>query len=232
MATDLRARIVSAAAELFRERGYGAVGVTDVCKAASVSRAHFYRLFSGKSDLGVAVIGIFAAERDALVERALKPELPIRGQIQRMFAMLHAQQVESVANLGMASGSAFSLFGGELGDEERLVRAAIDAAMGRWRARIAAALQAADARGELRVPDPIYPASALLAFAEGALALARITNEPRVLIDLAPAAMSLMVDRKATGAWPMLLMGTGAFQSLGTGAFAAVGSGAYHAAGG
>lgn len=214
MASELKAKIISVAARLFRARGYSAIGVTDVCKEAGVSRAHFYRLFESKRDLGVETIRVFAADRAALVDRALRVELPIRGQIQRMFSMLHAEQVAAKQQTGSAPGSPFSMFAGETsGEDAAVLRAEIESAHAEWRRRLSTSLAEADSRGEIRLPDSSYAAEAIVAFAEGALALARITDDPRVVADLAPAAMSLMIDRKATGSWPLILLSTGSFQS-------------------
>lgn len=43
--------IVSAALELFRERGYVNVSVSDICRTAKVPRSSFYSIFAGKDDI-------------------------------------------------------------------------------------------------------------------------------------------------------------------------------------
>lgn len=44
-------RIVSAAIELFRRKGYSSVMVKDICREAGVSTSSFYSVFSGKDDV-------------------------------------------------------------------------------------------------------------------------------------------------------------------------------------
>src|SRR5688572_31755633 len=46
-----RERIVEAAAELFRERGFDGVGVADLMKEAGLTHGGFYGHFSSKDDL-------------------------------------------------------------------------------------------------------------------------------------------------------------------------------------
>ena len=44
-------RIVAAAIELFRSKGYSSVMVKDICREAGVSTSSFYSVFSGKDDV-------------------------------------------------------------------------------------------------------------------------------------------------------------------------------------
>ena len=44
-------RIVSAAIDLFRRKGYSSVMVKDICREAGVSTSSFYSVFSGKDDV-------------------------------------------------------------------------------------------------------------------------------------------------------------------------------------
>ena len=44
-------RIVSAAIELFRRKGYSSVMVKDICREAEVSTSSFYSVFSGKDEV-------------------------------------------------------------------------------------------------------------------------------------------------------------------------------------
>jgi TetR/AcrR family transcriptional repressor of nem operon len=50
-AAQNRARVVDVAAKLFRERGYGGIGVADLMKAAGLTHGGFYGNFASKEDL-------------------------------------------------------------------------------------------------------------------------------------------------------------------------------------
>lgn len=54
-AATARERILNVAADLIRQRGFGATRVDDVCKAAGVSKGAFFHHFDSKDALGVAV---------------------------------------------------------------------------------------------------------------------------------------------------------------------------------
>jgi AcrR family transcriptional regulator len=57
-----RAALVSAARELFAERGYAAVGTEEIVRRARVTRGALYHHFKGKDDLFRAVVEIVEAE--------------------------------------------------------------------------------------------------------------------------------------------------------------------------
>ena len=48
--------IVNAALELFKAKGYGAVSVSDICRAADVPRSSFYSIFAGKDEIVMFVM--------------------------------------------------------------------------------------------------------------------------------------------------------------------------------
>jgi AcrR family transcriptional regulator len=52
---DRRAKIIAAAAHLFRERGFHAVGIDEIGVSAGITGPGVYRHFGGKEDLLVAV---------------------------------------------------------------------------------------------------------------------------------------------------------------------------------
>jgi AcrR family transcriptional regulator len=72
---ERRARIERTALRLFRERGFDRVTVEDVCAAAEVAPATFYRHFGTKEDVVLAYRGDFAAAMARAIEAgAAEPE--------------------------------------------------------------------------------------------------------------------------------------------------------------
>lgn len=57
---ETRKKIVQAAADLFRERGYGGVGVQDIMKTAGLTHGGFYNHFKSKQVLFQQVMGLEA----------------------------------------------------------------------------------------------------------------------------------------------------------------------------
>lgn len=53
---EARARLIAAARDLVRRKGFSATSVDDLCTAAGVTKGAFFHHFASKDDLGVALI--------------------------------------------------------------------------------------------------------------------------------------------------------------------------------
>lgn len=90
-----RDRILSAARELFWERGYGSTSIADILQRASANSGSLYLAFPAKQDLLVAVLGQYASEIGPLL---LEPAWRgIDDPIARIFALLAAYRSALVA---------------------------------------------------------------------------------------------------------------------------------------
>jgi AcrR family transcriptional regulator len=74
VAANQRERIVTALADCIAERGFAATTVTQIAKAAGVSRATFYQHFDGKEACFLATYEMVADHLWSLVEEAARPE--------------------------------------------------------------------------------------------------------------------------------------------------------------
>jgi AcrR family transcriptional regulator len=89
-----RARIERVALELFRDRGFDRVTVADVCAAADVSPATFYRRFGTKEAVVFAYREEFATALHAAVDAAAQlPESDrLSGVLERFVQFLESQR--------------------------------------------------------------------------------------------------------------------------------------------
>lgn len=62
---DARVRLLEAARDVIRTRGFAATTVDDLCKAASVTKGAFFHHFESKEALGVAVAAFWAETTSA-----------------------------------------------------------------------------------------------------------------------------------------------------------------------
>jgi TetR/AcrR family transcriptional regulator, transcriptional repressor for nem operon len=67
-AAENRQRVVAAAARLFRERGFDAVGVADLMGAAGLTHGGFYNHFDSKDELGAAACAHALSQAVAAIE--------------------------------------------------------------------------------------------------------------------------------------------------------------------
>ena len=54
--SDARPRIIATSKKLFHERGYQAVGVSELCGASDVNKGSFYHFFPSKRHLLIQVL--------------------------------------------------------------------------------------------------------------------------------------------------------------------------------
>jgi TetR/AcrR family transcriptional regulator, cholesterol catabolism regulator len=84
-----RAAVLTAAAAVFKELGYGAATVDDVARRAQMDRASVYYYFHGKEDLFREMVGDATAENVEMAERVAQsersPREKLRVLIQRLF---------------------------------------------------------------------------------------------------------------------------------------------------
>jgi TetR/AcrR family transcriptional regulator, lmrAB and yxaGH operons repressor len=80
MAFDTRQRMVGAASELFRERGFDGTGFRDVVDRAGAARGAIYHHFpEGKTELGVSVVGEAGGRIATLVEDVCAAAAPTQA---------------------------------------------------------------------------------------------------------------------------------------------------------
>ena len=80
-ADDNRRRIVEAAGRLFRSRGYDAVGIADVMKAAGMTQGGFYKHFASKEALACEARGAGFKGAAALWRQQEDPDSPIAATV-------------------------------------------------------------------------------------------------------------------------------------------------------
>jgi TetR/AcrR family transcriptional regulator, transcriptional repressor for nem operon len=86
--TDTRARLILAAMQLFRDKGYGSTSVADVLQVAGVNSGSLYHFFPGKQDLLLAVLDAYL---EGITPLLLEPAWRgVADPIERVFALLAA----------------------------------------------------------------------------------------------------------------------------------------------
>jgi TetR/AcrR family transcriptional repressor of nem operon len=69
-ASDTRTRLLDAARDVIRAKGYTATTVDDICGAAGVTKGGFFHHFASKEQLGIAAVEQFSAMAEALFAAA------------------------------------------------------------------------------------------------------------------------------------------------------------------
>lgn len=172
--TDSRSRMIHAAAELFRQRGYHATAFSDVIHASGAPRGSTYFHFpGGKQELAREAIALAGDEIEELVALAAdRADGP--GSLVRTLGDLVAARMEAS---GYRSGCAIATMVLELAPQNEELSADFEAVFGRWRAALADRFETwAIPRGRaLGLADLVMSAF------EGALVLSRASRSTEAL---------------------------------------------------
>jgi TetR/AcrR family transcriptional repressor of nem operon len=151
-----RRAIVEAAGRLFRQRGFDAVTVAEVMKAAGLTHGAFYGYFASKEEL------VADALADALSSTAAPPGDP---------AVYAAGYLSSAHRDDRASGCPFAALAAETVRQPAGARAAMTAGLERQIERLSAGAAGADAAEKRRAAIGGWAAMV------GAMILARVSND-------------------------------------------------------
>jgi TetR/AcrR family transcriptional repressor of nem operon len=193
---DTRTRILAAAREMFHGRSYADVGIQEICEAARVQKGSFYHFFPSKHDLAMAVIDDMADDwAHGFVAEAFDRNLP---PIERLDYMIEAAYYWQEASRDMEGRMPGCLFGNlalEMSTRDEVMRAKLNAIFDKARDRFRATLDEAVAAGALAAMNTEATASAMLAYLEGIILLAKTRNDPSVILVLGPAIKTLRIER-------------------------------------
>src|SRR6202044_1425372 len=102
--SDARQRLMDAASELIWEYSYGAVTIDAICERATVKKGSFYYFFDSKSDLAVASIDAWCAERRVKLQAAFAPEVPPLDRLRGYLDFISKLQLEAYESTGQILG--------------------------------------------------------------------------------------------------------------------------------
>lgn len=178
---DARTRLLDAAMQVIREKGYSATTVDDICGAAGVTKGAFFHHFESKEDLGVAAATHFAQMAEGLFGGAPYHELAdpldrLLGYIDFRIAILAGPIAQFTCLLGTMVQEAY--------DTHPAIRHACETYIVRHAARVEKDIDAAKA---LYAPDATWSAESLglytQAVLQGSFILAKAKGGPEVARD-------------------------------------------------
>lgn len=193
--TDTRTRILSAAREMFHGRSYADVGIQEICEAARVQKGSFYHFFPSKRDLALAVIDDMADDwAHGFVAEAFDQALPPVERLDYLIDAAYYWQKASSDLEGRMPGCLFGNLALEMSTRDDVMRARLNAVFDKARDRFRATLDEAVRAGALAAMDTEATASAMLAYLEGIILLAKTRNDPEVILRLGPAIKTLRIE--------------------------------------
>lgn len=93
-----RARLLEAATDIIRRKGFSATSVDDLCKAAGVTKGAYFHHFRSKEELGVAAARHWTEFTDAVFESASYRQAP--DPLSRILGYLELRKSLAVGEIG------------------------------------------------------------------------------------------------------------------------------------
>lgn len=169
-----RERILEAAFRLVYERGFNAVSMDDVAKAAGVKKANLFHYYPTKEELGVAVFDHAAAR----MREEMSSRLRAKGDPVRLIDGMFAEVAERMDDGSCRGGCFVGNLAQELSDQSERIRRRVAEHLELWTRALAAALEEACEEGYFRrTLKPRAAADAIIAAYEGAMLLCKARRE-------------------------------------------------------
>jgi TetR/AcrR family transcriptional repressor of nem operon len=192
---DTRSRILSTAREMFHGRSYADVGIQEICEGARVQKGSFYHFFPSKRDLALAVIDDMADDwAHGFVAEAFDQNLPPVERLDYMIDAAYYWQKAAKDIEGRMPGCLFGNLALEISTRDDVMRAKLNAVFDRAKDKFRLTLDEAVATGAMAPMNTEDTATAMLAFLEGIILLAKTRNDPDVILRLGPAIKTLRIE--------------------------------------
>jgi AcrR family transcriptional regulator len=185
---ETRARILSAASDLFARNGYDATGVAEICQAAGVSKGAFYHHFPTKQQVFVALLEDWLAGVDARMGGFLAQGADIPQGLVAMTAITHEIFERASGQLPM-----FLEFWRESSHNPAVWKATI-APYRQYTDLFAGVIQRGVEEGSLRPVNPHSAARTVVALALGLILQGVMDPQGAAWTEVARDGMSLLVN--------------------------------------
>ncbi|MEU3693919.1 TetR/AcrR family transcriptional regulator [Streptomyces narbonensis] len=211
--SDARERILTAAKTLMLSRGYSALGVAEICKAAGVPKGSFYYFFASKEELALAVINEHWTDQRAEWTRALDGAgveggvgdaggggvdgdgyggvRPLQG-LRRLYESTAAGLRDGQRSCGTVTGCLLGNLALEMSTGTAAVRERLREIFDEQVALVEETVAEARGRGEVTVADAHEAARALVAQLEGQVLFAKLYDDVGRLDVLWPNSLALL----------------------------------------
>ncbi|MCT9933591.1 TetR/AcrR family transcriptional regulator [Planotetraspora sp. A-T 1434] len=174
--SDARNKILTAAQSLIELRGYSALGVAEICKAAGVPKGSFYYFFESKEALALTVIDEhWAAQRRDWTGVLAGDGKPLE-RLRRLFEVTEAAQRAGQQSCGTVSGCLFGNLTLELSNQAEAIRVRLQEIFDAQVGMVEAVIAEARDRGEVDVANTREAARSVVAQLEGQVLFAKLFN--------------------------------------------------------
>jgi TetR/AcrR family transcriptional repressor of nem operon len=190
--SDARERLIESGRSLMHERGFTAVGVSEVCARAGVNKGSFYHFFPSKQDLAREIIeSYWSVFRDPLDAMAHGGGPPL-DRFRNFFRENYLRNKQMKNECGKFLGCPLGNLALEMSTQSPELRTSLNNAFARYIQRFEAVLQQAVDNGDLPEQSTSKSARIVMALVEGAIMMAKTEDDPEILKGLEEEALKLV----------------------------------------
>jgi TetR/AcrR family transcriptional repressor of nem operon len=193
--SDAKQKILGAARSLIEGRGYSALGVAEICKAAGVPKGSFYYFFESKESLALAVVDEHWSAQRRDWARVLEADGEPLQRLRGLFEETQAGQRAVQEGCGTVSGCLFGNLTLELSNQTEAVRRRLQEIFDAQVDMVETVVREARERGDVTVVDTREAARAVVAQLEGQVMFAKLYNSTERLTPLWNNCLALLGAR-------------------------------------
>jgi TetR/AcrR family transcriptional repressor of nem operon len=193
--SDARDKILDAAQALIGLRGYSALGVAEICKAAGVPKGSFYYFFESKEVLALAVIDEHWVIQRLDWERIMRSNTQPLQRLRQLFEETQAGQRAGQQSCGTVSGCLFGNLSLELSNQTEPIRERLQEIFDKQVEMVDQVIAEAQQQGDVSVADTHEAARSVVAQLEGQVLFAKLYNSPQRLGTLWSNCLALLDAR-------------------------------------
>ena len=196
-ASDTREKILAGAQALIEVRGYSALGVAEICKAAGVPKGSFYYFFESKEALALAVIDAEWEAQRHVWARILRSDAAPLERLRQLFEETQADQHARQQSCGTVAGCMFGNLTLELSNQTETIRERLQEIFNAQAEMVEVVITEALGRGDIYVSNAETTARSLIAQLEGQVLFAKLYNSTQRLETLWGNCLSLLGAHRA-----------------------------------
>ncbi|SEG68399.1 transcriptional regulator, TetR family [Actinacidiphila yanglinensis] len=193
--SEAREKILAAAQSLIELRGYSALGVAEICKAAGVPKGSFYYFFESKETLALAVIDEQWAAQERDWARVLRGDAEPLLRLRQLFEETEHAQRSGQRSCGTVSGCMFGNLTLELSNQTEPIRIRLQQVFDAQVDMVESVVGEARERGDITATDDREAARSVVAQLEGQVLFAKLYNNTRRLDALWANCLALLGAR-------------------------------------
>ncbi|MFJ9241689.1 TetR/AcrR family transcriptional regulator [Streptomyces sp. NPDC101776] len=195
--SDAGEKILAAGRSLFEARGYSALGVAEICKAAGVPKGSFYYFYESKEAFALAVVDEHWADQRREWARVLGGDARPLDRLRQLFEETEAGQHAVQQGCGTVLGCLFGNLSLEMSNQTEAVRARLQEIFDAQVEMVAAVVGEARDRGDITVTDAQEAARSVVAQLEGQVMFAKLYNNTGRMSPLWDNCLALLGARAA-----------------------------------